>query len=160
MISSIPNRSLIRVGEAVTWVAPALGIPVLRYFQDDPRERRRLFIRDFSTYTVGAATYFICKLAALKLLKSRVPSAGHRELYSLIAGVAGNITFAGIGAVRVSRFLDRILNRKPSQHVTSPEKLSNQGIPASFGAMAGNPPGGGGLINKSPTGAFDVFTRR
>lgn len=91
--------------DALTWVAPAIGIPTLRYFQDDKAQRRELFVRDASTYTLGAllflGTYF-----AGKRMMTHFPQLGNgaRELIPFVTALAVNILYAGVGSVRLSKW--------------------------------------------------------
>lgn len=91
--------------DALTWVAPAIGIPTLRYFQDDKAQRSELFVRDASTYTLGAllflGTYF-----AGKRMMTHFPTLGNgtRELIPFVTALAVNILYAGVGSVRLSKW--------------------------------------------------------
>jgi hypothetical protein len=95
--------------EIMTWVAPAIGIPGLRYFQDDKEQRKQLFIRDASTYTLGALTFLALKNGVLyglehsKTILRKIPSGETRHTLAFMVGLAGNILYAGIGAIYLSQ---------------------------------------------------------
>ncbi|MCE3234235.1 MAG: hypothetical protein K0Q50_415, partial [Vampirovibrio sp.] len=105
ILSMIISNKVQFTRDALTWVAPAIGIPTLRYFQDDKAQRKELFVRDASTYTLGAllflGTYF-----AGKRMMHHFPRLGDgsRELIPFTVALAVNILYAGIGSVRLSKW--------------------------------------------------------
>lgn len=117
---TVPSGSSTRLHatakELSTWLAPAVGIPALRYFQDDRKERNRLFIRDASTYTLGALIFLVVYRAGFALLCKSPLSINERtrDLVAFLIALTTNILYAGIGAVRLSRRLGRSLPPSPS----------------------------------------------
>ncbi len=158
LLGGISNRGLIRVAEMATWCAPPLVIPTLRYFQDPPESRRRLFVRDFSTYSLGAMVYFGAKLLALQLFRPLIRDTMRRQLAALLVGLSANMIFAGLAAVRLSRLADRHLPRliaiaNARLHglpVDPAFRLPARAMDATLGGLPG-------LERRS--GAFDVFQR-
>jgi hypothetical protein len=92
------------VKEMVTWVAPVLVIPALRYFQEKPEQRNELFIRDASTYGFGACLFLGIQFVGRALLrKSRIPlTKPAQELAAFLVAFSANMLYAGIGAVKLS----------------------------------------------------------
>ncbi len=91
--------------ETLTWVAPAVGIPALRYFQDQKEQRKELFVRDASTYSVGALIYLGLFFGGKSFLKHLKPTLNEhvRDLSAFLVAITANIVYAGIGAVRISQ---------------------------------------------------------
>lgn len=91
--------------KAMTWLAPALLIPTMRYFKDNNLERRKLFVRDISTYTVGAAVFLITAYFAKKgLTAARVFSGeAQREFAAFLMALAANIFYAGTIPLKLSQ---------------------------------------------------------
>jgi hypothetical protein len=132
--------------DTLTWVAPAIGIPGLRYFQDSRDQRNELFVRDASTYTLGALLFLGIYFGGKKLLARlftgkpiKIQSLGkkqisfkfpwlsndHREMIAFLAALMANITYAGIGAVQLSKWLGRGTT-SASQALTPFSSQSNQ----------------------------------
>jgi len=93
--------------DAIIWATPALGIPTLRFFQDPPETRKKMFIRDFGTYTVGAATFILTNILTTKtlnkVLKDNIKNRDIKiDFIALGIALLANILYAGIGAVKVS----------------------------------------------------------
>ncbi len=114
ILPRLPIPSWQTRGEMAVWGLPAVGIPTLRYFQDDKDERLKLFVRDGTTYTIGALTYFAVSVPVRAMLKklAKPMTTPVREFFSILAGVGGNVLYAGIGAVKVSEWV----SRKTSAH--------------------------------------------
>jgi hypothetical protein len=105
-IKAKPNGVLL-VAEIMTWIVPTLVVPAVRFLQEDKDIRHRLFVRDISTYGVGACCYFLGKLLSLKILQPRIADATLRTLISMGLGVTVNMAFAGFGSVRLSKRVAR-----------------------------------------------------
>jgi hypothetical protein len=104
--------------ETLTWVAPAVGIPALRYFQDQKEQRKELFIRDASTYSIGALLYLGLFFGGKSLLKHLKPTLNEhvRDLSAFLVAITANIAYAGIGAVRISQ---KFQSPTPKQTIAS-----------------------------------------
>ena len=111
-INRISTRNLLRVGEIVTWLGPTLVVPAMRYAQDPPETRDRLFVRDFSTYAIGSAAYFAMRGLTVRLLQGRFANPNVATMLSMVAGVLGNIAYAGLGAVRFSKWAESKLQAR------------------------------------------------
>ena len=144
----IPNR-LEFARDALTWGAPAIGIPALRYFQDDKENRNALFVRDASTYSVGAVSFWATQYGIRRLLdrmagkeiQLKTPNFLHsvlgdkfpkqalnmpKELETIkfiafAAALAANIAYAGIGAVRLSQWFKTAGQSSEATPQPSPE---------------------------------------
>lgn len=143
------------ITEALTWVGPAISIPALRYFQDDPQQRKELFVRDASTYTVGAMLYIGVRLAVSQLLnegkirlgKYKIPlfhkplplGKGVKEIIAVIAGLTVNVTFAGIGATYFSRLFKSKPLEQPLNPTSKPAKALYSPYPVMFQSAASQP---------------------
>lgn len=118
--------------DTLTWVAPAVGIPALRYFQDRKEQRNELFVRDASTYSLGALIFlgiFFGGKAVLRRYESPLNqwiekkwnrpalrlNSNKIELIAYLPALAANILYAGIGSVRLSQWFGSIQqsHRKP-----------------------------------------------
>lgn len=111
--------------ETLTWVAPSVGIPTLRYFQDSKEQRRELFIRDAATYSLGAVTYLVLFYGGKRAMGHFFPKVKDdlKEFIPFVAGLAANILYSGIGAVRLSKYLSGKTTKPeatPSQPFTQP----------------------------------------
>jgi hypothetical protein len=112
------------IATLATWVGAPFLVPVIRYTQDKPEERRRLFIRDFSSLSLGACLYFAASLFTKKLLNKSKAFENHpaeKRLLSLGAGLAANVMFTSFFAVKLSQWLDNKLKK----HVPQPNTLSS-----------------------------------
>lgn len=103
-------RIVNRVGltkEVLTWVVPAVGIPALRYFQDNHTQRNELFIRDASTYAMGALLFLSLynggKSVLKRLPRAKSMSESARDLTAFLTALSANILYAGVGAVKFSQ---------------------------------------------------------
>lgn len=101
--------------EVLTWVAPALGIPALRFFQDAREQRKELFVRDASTYTIGALIFLGTRMVGQSLLRrSSLPmSKAAKDMTAFMVALGANIVYAGVGSVRLSQ-LFRQTSAQPS----------------------------------------------
>lgn len=102
-----PINALKMTKETLTWVAPSVGIPSLRYFQDSKEQRRELFIRDAATYSLGAVTYLVLFYGGKRAMGHFFPKMKEelKEFIPFLVALAANITYSGIGAVRLSKYL-------------------------------------------------------
>lgn len=131
-IPPITDKRLKQIKDTVTWVAPAIGIPALRYFQDRKEQRNELFVRDASTYSIGALTFLGVFFGGKFALKRYAPTLNHWfrqklgakkpvlyensiELISFLSALSANIAYAGIGSVRLSQFVSRLQGKEPQQ---------------------------------------------
>ncbi len=103
------GKTLSNIRETLIWVAPALGIPGLRYFQDSKEQRNELFIRDASTYSIGAMVYLVAFFGGRKLMQRYFPKLGAiaHDFLPFLAALTLNILYAGIGAVRFSKWMSQ-----------------------------------------------------
>jgi len=101
---------------AFVWGAPAIAIPGLRYTQDNHRQRNELFVRDASTYTIGALTYYVGDILATKtftryqnfLSRFQWLNKDYKlKFTAFLIGLSANLLYAGIGAVHVSHAIAR-----------------------------------------------------
>lgn len=111
------------VKKLLTWITPAIGIPALRYSQDTQAQRRELFIRDASTYTVGALLFLGTERAMQAILEKTALCKTSKEIGALLIALTANITYAGIGAIHLSRWLTQ--KQKMVNLPTSPSPLSS-----------------------------------
>lgn len=107
--TSITASAKPSIQKILTWTAPAIAIPGLRYTQDTHLQRKELFIRDASTYSIGAGLFFAAEWAAKKLLDcgNIIKNMERRELVAFMVGLTVNLLYAGIGAVRLSKAFSR-----------------------------------------------------
>lgn len=91
----------------LTWSVPPIVIPALRFYQDPPDERKKLWVRDFTTYSIGAAIFLATELAANFFLKRSklIRKENQRNFTSFLAGLIANQLYAGIGAVKLSKII-------------------------------------------------------
>lgn len=106
--------------DVLTWVAPAAGIPALRYFQDDKSQRKELFVRDASTYMLGAFLFLGLYHGGKRLLANPfiTMSGQAKDVTAFMAALTANILYAGFGAVWLSK-------RYKSSQVQPPAKMDN-----------------------------------
>lgn len=113
--------------DTVTWIAPAIGIPALRYFQDRKEQRNELFVRDASTYSIGALIYISTLFGGQALLNryaEKQLSAASRKLIPFFVALTANILYAGIGSVRLSQLFSRMQNTNQSTAVNTLPKVA------------------------------------
>lgn len=112
------GKTLSNIRETLIWVAPAFGIPGLRYFQDSKEQRNELFVRDASTYSIGAMVYLVTFFGGRKLMQSQFPKMGAtvHDFIPFLAALTLNILYAGIGAVRFSKWMSQ---KPPAQPVSA-----------------------------------------
>lgn len=110
-ISPNLNRN---VQTLLTWGGPPMVIPALRFFQDDPKDRKELFIRDFGTYSIGTIVFFSAKIASNKILKKTnlVKDKELQDLISFSTALISNFLYAGIGAVKISKLIAKLKSEK------------------------------------------------
>lgn len=104
-LSQINAKHFPVIKDVLTWTAPALLIPTLRYFQDPPEQRKELFLRDASTYSAGAALFLGLGLLGKRLLNrwGTFKTPATRDLVAFLVALAANILYAGVGALHFSR---------------------------------------------------------
>lgn len=112
------GKTLSNIRETLIWVAPAFGIPGLRYFQDSKEQRNELFVRDASTYSVGAMVYLVTFFGGRKLMQTQFPKMGAtvHDFIPFLAALTLNILYAGIGAVRFSKWMSQ---KPPAQPISA-----------------------------------------
>lgn len=131
----------------LTWTAPALAIPTLRYTQDDRGQRNALFIRDLSTYTIGASIFLVSDMAFRKLFHGLKLAPKTAELGAFILALTLNILYAGMGAVQLSHWFNRHYG-DPSQASDKPDKFDKPDKKAE--PKPTPPPGSSASSNASP----------
>lgn len=109
------------VREVLTWGLPPLAIPTMRYLQDPPESRKQLFVRDASTYVMGAAIYFLVGRGSLHLFNrfKVIPNLVYREMTAFLLGLTANLLYAGVGAVHFSHWVNRqwLSDNKPKASI-------------------------------------------
>jgi hypothetical protein len=124
--------------KACTWIVPAIAIPGQRYAQDARDQRNELFVRDASTYTIGAAAYYVGEALTKKVLtryqkvlsRFRVLNSNPKfEFAVFLGGLSANVLYAGTGAVHVSHAIARHQAKSKANKV-SPTPPLNQNIAA------------------------------
>lgn len=97
------------VKEVLTWTAPAVLIPSLRYSQDSQEQRKELFLRDASTYSFGAILFLSMGLLGRNLMRRHkvFNTQEARDFVAFLIALGGNILYAGIGAPRLSKSLSK-----------------------------------------------------
>lgn len=130
----------------LTWVAPPLVVPALRFFQDPPESRVTLFARDFATYSLGAGLFFLTRYGIHRFLQEVAPGMPPkaRQLMAFLGALAINLVYAGVGAVQLSQWLTgkpghaQVPTRQPDT-VSANRSFAPSGVPAnSF--FSGMPP--------------------
>ncbi len=89
----------------IWWGIPPLVVPALRWTQDPPEHRWNLFIRDFTTYSLGTGIFFLGKYLMEKATRSRFTNPQAAILFGSAFGLLVNQLYVGIGAVKLSRWL-------------------------------------------------------
>lgn len=99
-----------QIQNVITWTAPALVIPALRYLNDDKQDRERLFVRDFSTYLLGSGLYLGVQALSYHTLHRVAPhwSLPQVQLASFGLALTANLLYAGVGAVYVSKWVEAL----------------------------------------------------
>lgn len=100
----------------MTWGTPALVIPALRFTIDSkkrPEMSKELFVRDFTTYSIGSSLFFIGSYVGDKLFSAmKVFKEPYKKNFaSFLIGLAGYLLYSGIGALYVSEALSK--KKKP-----------------------------------------------
>lgn len=111
-----PER-LQKAQEILTWTTPSLVIPALRFVQDDPKDRKELFIRDFTSYAIGGCSYFAGTALGQLFFKTTklVKNKPMVNFLSFLTGLAGYLLYSGIGAVQLSKKLSK--KKKPKEQL-------------------------------------------
>jgi hypothetical protein len=106
-----------RIGKILTWTAPAIAIPGLRYTQDSKTQRKELFVRDASTYSIGTVTFFGTEYIVKKGLDhfKLIRNLDQRALVAFLVGLTANLLYAGIGAVRFSKAFSQYQAKKAAE---------------------------------------------
>jgi len=150
----IHAKNVETIKKVFTWTAPAIAIPGLRYTQDSHQQRKELFIRDASTYSVGALTFFVAEWISKKTLDRfhLIPDKGQRSLAAFLIGLTANLLYAGIGAVRFSKAFSRYQAEKSVKKNALPGQYA---APAPASSLKFNPSSASGLPLPSPQ--FQTF---
>lgn len=108
-ITTLPKPNFHKIKDVITWTAPSVFIPSIRYMQDPPHRRNELFARDFTTYSLGASIYFIAGITSKKLLDKTklIKSEEVKEFISFLSAITFNILYAGIGAIKISQHIKK-----------------------------------------------------
>lgn len=101
------------------WVLPPIVIPSLRWLQDPPKLKNKLFIRDFTTYSIGAVVFFAVKYLSEAAAGPFIKNLQAKCLLGSAVGLAANLLYAGIGAIKLSQWLT---NRSGQRAALLPEK--------------------------------------
>lgn len=111
------------ITKVLTWTAPAIAIPALRYTQDSHQRRAELFIRDASTYTIGALLFLGTDRLTKKILDfyKIFQKEESRKLTAFLVGLTLNLLYAGIGAVHLSK----LFTKKTTPPVVTPIANAN-----------------------------------
>jgi hypothetical protein len=97
-----------RLIQTLTWVAPAAVIPTLRFVQDTrqrPEMSKELFVRDFTTYSIGAALFLGLSIASEKLYQSLKLFKGNNnkiKFAAFMTGLVPYLLYSGIGALKIA----------------------------------------------------------
>lgn len=136
-LSQINAKHFPLIKDVLTWTAPALLIPAFRYFQDPPQQRKELFLRDASTYSVGAGLFLGLGLLSRKLLNrwGTFKNPASKDLAAFLIALGANILYAGVGAVHFSRRFSRKHNLQDPSFATGPSSAS----PTSISSKSTNP---------------------
>ncbi len=96
----------------ITWCAPVLLIPALRYVQDSdkPKDlRNELFVRDLSSWALGTGIYFASLIVAAKTMNSgkifKTASEGTKRIATISAAVGAYCTWSGFLGPKFSKFI-------------------------------------------------------
>jgi hypothetical protein len=126
--ASMADKSFQLMERRLTWIVPPLVIPALRYMQDSVETRDKLFIRDFTTYSIGAAAFFAASLLAKKGFQSvrlfRQPAI--QNFAAFMVGLACNQLYAGVGAIKLSEWLTKRV--KADMPADSAKQFSNSNV--------------------------------
>lgn len=117
--------NLSKLETIITWTAPALFIPSLRVFNDPPKERKKLFVRDFTTYSIGTTLFFVSKSIAYNLLNKVIKNEGKKNFASFMVAITSNIMYAGVGAVKLSQFIDKKYSIRNEQQKNNPLNINS-----------------------------------
>ncbi len=117
LFGKLTPKKLHAIETLVTWGAPPVFIPLLRLYQDPPKQRWKLFARDFSTYSVGTGLFFLTGLGVHRLLSKTalIPHQPTRRLLSFMAAITANVLYAGIGAVKLSERINSSKDHVPQE---------------------------------------------
>ncbi len=121
---ALTPQNVRKVETALTWITPPLAIPALRYFQDPPELRKTLFVRDFTTYSIGAGIFLLTGWLTHTALKASgiIKNPSVLKLAAFLTALTANLLYAGVGAIKLSQRLN------PAQKAASapPVKLPSQ----------------------------------
>lgn len=116
-VSAMPDNSLFRFAQTMSVVLMPSLLPLLRFQFDEPDQRKKLFVRDFTGGWIGMASYYAARFLtnragdAFKLQQKMglTPAKYNTFIYaaSVTAGWLGNILYQGIGAVKLSQWMDK-----------------------------------------------------
>lgn len=114
----------------LTWVMPAVFIPTARRiidgnnYKDTPGLANQLYVRDLTTYSIGAATFFAVRTLAYEALsRTKLIKSDPKAYFAAsLAGLGANLLYAGIGAPKLSQFLFKNKGYK------KPQKSSQEAI--------------------------------
>jgi hypothetical protein len=136
--------------QTLTWTAPAVVIPSLRFVQDvkaRPETANELFIRDFTSYAIGATCFLVGKYLANKGFKAAglFKNDHLREFTAFLTGLTGYLLYSGIGALKVANHFSKtdrksLLAQKISQHALKEDApaLSKKTVNIPLNANFGN----------------------
>jgi hypothetical protein len=135
-ISAMSDQKLFKFAQTMSVVLMPSLLPVLRYQFDEPSQRKKLFVRDFTGGWIGMASYYTARFLvtqAAKVLKIQQKmglTPGKYGVFvnaiSVTAGWLGNIAYQGIGAVKLSQWMDkRFFNAVKPAPSRSPYAVTN-----------------------------------
>lgn len=166
MSGILTSQKLQKAQEILTWTTPSLVIPALRLTQDNPEDRKELFIRDFTSYAIGGCSYFAGTALGQLFFKTTklIKNKPVVNFLSFLTGLTGYLIYSGIGAVQLSKKLntpktDRVFCNPLQQDVLNTRKkielatINNRAV-SEIKPAANH----FGNINKlKQTGVFDAF---
>lgn len=104
-----PEGKRLRYIRVIGWGLPVALIPSLRFAQDSdksPSLRKELFVRDFSSYSIGTGIYFGALYGAFKAVKSPIIknlSKNKKMILPEVIATASYCLWSGIIAPKLSK---------------------------------------------------------
>ena len=101
-----------QIERVITWAGPPLIIPALRFSRDDPEHRNELFVRDFSSWSIGSAGFLGGSALSAILLKKLPQKLSNTtiRLTSFLVGFTIYCLYSGIGALKLSKWFNNKQN--------------------------------------------------
>ncbi len=93
----------------LTWITPAIFVPMGRFVEDKDTslsKKKELFVRDFTTYSIGASLYFAGRGIVKGLTKNNKSlTSKEKRLLGVAVGVGVYNLYAALGSIKTARFL-------------------------------------------------------